>query len=86
MKQRVLKAGELRVSEPTTAIINALQATSGIYADIHDALCAIYDERDAIEIISTKLCPELTALESRIKDLLAISIVENISNVDSMTI
>lgn len=86
MKARILNAGELRVSEPTTAIINALQATSGIYADIHDALCAIYDERDAIEIISTKLCPELTALENRIRELLAMSIAENLSNIESVTI
>lgn len=86
MKVRVLKAGELRVSEPTTAIINALQATSGIYADIHDALCAIYNERDALDIINTRFYPELTALETRIRELLAMSIAENIANVDSVTI
>lgn len=86
MKARVLKAGELRVSEPTTAIINALQATSGIYADILDALCTIYGERNALDIINTRFYPELTALETRIRELLAMSIAENIANVDSVTI
>ncbi|MBD5378528.1 MAG: hypothetical protein HDR74_01325 [Bacteroides sp.] len=86
MKSRVLKADEIRVSEPTTALINALQSTSAIYSEVHTALCVIYSERDALDIINTRLYPELTALEARIRELLAMSIAENLSNIESDTI
>ncbi|MDE5843761.1 MAG: hypothetical protein K2H44_00030 [Muribaculaceae bacterium] len=49
-------------------------------------MCAIYSERDAIDIINTRLYPELTALEARIRELLAMSIAENLSNIESVMI
>lgn len=75
-----------KVSEPTTKLINAYDLMEEVYCRAYNALCMVYSEEEAVNMLNMCLVESMQSLKAGILNLVKASIEKNRSILNSDTI
>lgn len=68
---------EYKVSKQTAELVRAYDLMADLYQHAYTALCMVYSEADALEILGKKFEPSLNCLRLSLLDLLSMTFEDN---------
>lgn len=68
---------EYKVSNQTAELVRAYDLMADVYQHAYNALCMVYSEADALEILGKKFEPSLDCLRLSLLDLISMTFEDN---------